>query len=354
MTRRDGHITLFTRLITAPDATDGAVGPDGAVGAPRDSGAGSFARVRGRAREAEAAGIDALLLHDRQSAAHDPADAPHFEAGTLTAALAVCTRTVGLVASVSTEHTLPYHAARVLATADHLSPGRAGWQPVTGADPDAAANYGRDDRASASMRRSRASEFVTVLTGLWDSFDDDAFRRDRESGVYFTPEKLHALDHEGQYFDVAGPLNIARPPQGHPVLVHRPADAEDLALAARIADVVLLPAQDGQDPARVRESVREGARAAGRDADDIAVLLDFPVDGRPGGADRLRALFEAGAADGFTLLAPAGPAGASHEAVLALVAEVRGASGGRPAVPDGATLRERLGLPRPAGRYRTA
>ncbi|MCX4695653.1 LLM class flavin-dependent oxidoreductase [Streptomyces sp. NBC_01408] len=345
MTQRDGRITLFTRLITGPGAADGA---------SPDSGAGSFARVRGRAREAEAAGIDALLLHDRQSAAHDPADDPHFEAGTLAAALAVCTRTVGLVASISTEHTLPYHAARVLATADHLAPGRAGWQPLTGADPDAAANYSRTDRASADARRSRASEFVTVLTGLWDSFDDDAFRRDRESGVYFTPEKLHALDHKGEYFDVAGPLNIARPPQGHPVLVHRARDADDLALAARIADVVLLPAQDDQSPARVRESVREQARAAGRDAGDIAVLLDIPVDGSPGAADQLRALFDAGAADGFTLLAPAGPAGASHDAVLALAAEVRGEGGGQPSAPAEATLRERLGLPRPAGRYHTA
>ncbi|MGW7460236.1 LLM class flavin-dependent oxidoreductase [Streptomyces sp. NPDC054797] len=344
MSQSDGRLTLFTRLITAPGAADGA---------SPDSGAGSFARVRDRAREAEAAGIDALLLHDRQSAAHDPADGPYFEAGTLAAALAVCTRTVGLVASMSTEHTLPYHAARILATADHLSAGRAGWQPLTGADPDAAANYSRPDRVSAAARCSRAAEFVTVLTGLWDSFDDDAFRRDRESGVYFTPEKLHALDHQGEHFDVAGPLNIARPPQGHPVLVHRVRDADDLALAARVADVVLVPAQDDLSPARVRESVREQARAAGRDADDVAVLLDVPVDGSPGAADRLLALFDAGAADGFTLLAPTGPAGGAHAAVLALAAEVRREGGGRPSAPAEATLRGRLGLPRPAGRYHT-
>ncbi|MET9610661.1 LLM class flavin-dependent oxidoreductase [Streptomyces sp. NPDC006512] len=344
MTQRDGRITLFTRLITAPGTADGA--RPGAAARP-------FTRVRDRAREAEAAGIDALLLHDRQSAGHDAADEPYFEAGTLAAALAVRTRTVGLVTSVSTEHALPYHAARVLATADHLAPGRAGWQPLTGADPDAAANYSRPQAAPTAARLARASEFVTVLTGLWDSFDDDAFRRDRESGVYFTPEKLHALDHKGEYFDVAGPLNIARPPQGNPVLVHRPRDAEELALAARIADVVLLPAQDGQGPDRARESVREQVRAAGRDADDVAVLLDVRVDGGAGTAERLRSLFDAGAADGFTLLAPAGPAEASHEAVLALAAEVRGADGGPPAALPGATLRERLGLPRPAGRHRT-
>lgn len=127
-----------------------------------------------------------------------------------------------------------------------------------------------------------------------------------------------------------------------------------IALAARIADVVLLTVQGDRNPAGARESVREQARAAGRDADEIAVLLDVPVDGSPGAADRFRALFDAGAADGFTLLAPAGPAGASHEAVLALAAEVRGAGGGKPSAPAGATLRERLGLPRPAGRHQTA
>ncbi|MEV6668964.1 LLM class flavin-dependent oxidoreductase [Streptomyces sp. NPDC051162] len=338
MTQRADHITLFTRLITAPSA-----------------GADAFARVRGRAREAEAAGIDALLLHDSQSAASDPAEDPHFEAGTLAGALAVSTRSVGLVAAISTEHALPYHVARVLATVDHLTPGRAGWQPLTGADPGAAANYGRADRPSAAAaRHSRAAEFTAVLTGLWDSFEDDAFRRDRASGVYFTPEKLHALDHKGEHFDVAGPLNIARPPQGHPLLVHRAVDADDIAFAARVADAVLLPVRDGEDPARLREAVREQARAAGRAADDIAVLLDWQVDGGPDEAGRLRALFAAGAADGFTLLAPAGPAEAAHEAVLALATAVRGDDREPPAAAEGATLRDRLGLPRPADRRRAA
>lgn len=334
MTQRADHITLFTQLITDP-GTD----------------AGVFARARDRARGAEAAGIDALLLHDSQSAATAPAEDPHFEAGTLAGALAVSTRAVGLVAAMSTEHALPYHVARVLATVDHLTPGRAGWQPLTGADPAAAANYGRaDGPSSAAARRSRAAEFTAVLTGLWDSFDDDAFRRDRESGVYFTPEKLHALDHRGEHFDVAGPLNIARPPQGHPLLVHRPADADDIAFAARVADVVLLTVPDGEDPARLREAVREQARAAGRDADGIAVLIDWRVDGGPDEAERLRALFAAGAADGFTLLAPAGPAEAAHEAVLSLATAVRAGGHAPTATREGTTLRDRLGLPRPADR----
>ncbi|MFI1227532.1 MULTISPECIES: LLM class flavin-dependent oxidoreductase [unclassified Streptomyces] len=346
MSRSDGHITLFTRLITAPGA------PDGSSRGPAVRG---LTRVHDRAREAERVGIDALLLHDRQSAAHDPAESPYFEAGTLAGALAVCTRTVGLVAAVSTEHALPYHLARTLATIDHFSAGRAGWQPITVADPDASANYSRSGSESAAGRRSRAEEFITVLSGLWDSFEDDAFRRDRGSGVYFTPEKLHALDHRGPHFDVAGPLNIARPPQGHPLLVHRPADADDLAFAARTADVVLLPAQDGQEATRIRKSVRDQARSAGRDADAIAVLLDWPVDGSTDAARRLRRLFEAGAADGFTLLAPTGAAGPAHDAVLALAAEVRADEAPwTQTAPAGGTLRDRLALPRPAGRHRTA
>lgn len=336
MTRRDGRIPLFTRLLTAA-----ATGEDGAP----------FTEVLGRAREAEAAGIDALLLHDRQSAAPDPADAPHFESGTLTAALAVGTRGIGLVTTVCTEQALPYHAARALATADHLTHGRAGWQPFTGADPAAAANYTHAGSASATERRARAQEFTEVLTGLWDSFDDDAFVRDRASAAYFVPEKMHVLDHEGDHFDVAGPLNIARPPQGHLPLIHRVADDDDLALAARIADVVMAPADSG--PA-VRTGVRDLARRAGRDPDTLVVLLDRRVDAAPGAAAELRALVDAGAADGFTLLAPSGPAGAAHEAVLALAAEVRAAEPAAPAAAAAPTLRARLGLPRPAGRYRAA
>ncbi|WP_052411910.1 LLM class flavin-dependent oxidoreductase [Streptomyces sp. NRRL S-118] len=333
MTRRDGRIPLFTRLLTAA-----ATGEDGAP----------FAEVLGRARQAEAAGIDALLLHDRQSAAPDPADAPHFESGTLTAALAARTRGIGLVTTICTEQALPYHAARVLATADHLTHGRAGWQPLTHADPAAADNYTRAGSASAAERRARAAEFTEVLTGLWDSFDDDAFVRDRASAAYFVPEKLHTLDHKGDHFDVAGPLNIARPPQGHLPLVHRVADADDLALAARIADVVLAPADSG--PA-VRRTVRDLARQAGRDPDTLVVLLDRPVGDTPGTAAELRALVDTGAADGFTLIAPPGPADAAHEAVLALAAEVRAAA---PPSAPAPTLRARLGLPRPAGRYRSA
>ncbi|PCG81170.1 hypothetical protein CIB93_36855 [Streptomyces sp. WZ.A104] len=344
MTQHDGRITLFAPLVTATDTgnTDG-----------RDTADSPFTEVRGRAGEAEAAGIDALLLHDSQSG-----ERTHFEAGTLASALAVCTRTVGLVAAISTEHALPYHVARVLATVDHLTAGRAGWQPMTGGDPDAVANYHGNGSGSASARRSRAVEFTTVLRGLWDSFDDDAFVRDRDSALYFTPEKLHPLDHRGEHFDVAGPLNIARPPQGHPLLVHRvtdTSDSDDLALAARFADVVLLPAQSGQEAARVREAVHERARAAGRSTGGIAVLLDWPVEGGPEEAGRLTRLYDAGAADGFTLVTPAGAAGPAHKAVLALAADVRAKEGRtRPTARPGATLRERLNLPRPASRYETA
>lgn len=340
----DRHIPLFTVLITAADGQDGP--------GPKAAGA-SFPLVRERALAAEAAGIDALLLSDRQSTPPDPADGPRFEAGTLAAALAVCTGRVGIVPAISTEHALPYHVARTVATVDHLTAGRAGWQPLHSADADAAANYHRSGSAPAADRRSRAEEFATVLTGLWDSFDDDAFVKDRASATYFVPERMHQLDHKGRYFDVAGPLNIARPPQGHPPLVHRVTDTEDIGLAARIADVVLLAAQPGDDAARVRSTIREEARAAGRDADEIAVLLDLPVDHGSGSTDLLHDLVDAGAADGFTLLAPTSPADAAQDAVLSLTAAVRGSRPAAAAPPAAATLRERLGLPRPAGLHQS-
>ncbi|MFK0255998.1 LLM class flavin-dependent oxidoreductase [Streptomyces sp. NPDC090445] len=341
MTRSDGRIPLFTRLITA--ARPAGAGAQG-------SGDTSFAQVRRRAREAEAAGIDALLLADRHAAAPDPADDPHFEAGTLAAALAVSTTSVGIVPSVCTEHAFPYHVARALATLDHLGAGRGGWQPLVHADPDAAANYHREP-STAPERHARATEFAEVLTGLWDSFDDDAFLRDRASGAYFVPERLHALDHAGEYFDVAGPLNIARPPQAHPPLVQRATDPGELALAARIANVVLLPAHSAGEAKAVRDDLREQARRAGRNPDEVLVLLDWPADGATGAADDLLAVYEAEGADGFTLYAPSPDPDAAHDAVLSLAAEVRRTNGG-PATPPGpATLRDRLGLTRPAGRH---
>ena len=161
-----------------------------------------------------------------------------FEPFTLLSALAAATERIGLVATASTTFDEPYHVARRFASLDHISGGRAGWNIVTTANPDAALNFGYDEQIDHDARYARAREFYDVVTGLWDSFADDAFVRDVESGIYFDPDKLHVLDHKGQHFSVRGPLNIARPVQGWPVIVQAGASEAGRQLAAETAEVI--------------------------------------------------------------------------------------------------------------------
>jgi alkanesulfonate monooxygenase len=164
-----------------------------------------------------------------------------FEPFTLLSALAMVTEHLGLIATGSTTFDAPYHVARRFASLDHLSGGRAGWNIVTTSNPDAALNFGMDDHMEHSERYRRAREFYDVVTGLWDSFADDAFIRDPESGLYFDPDKLHVLNHKGPYLSVRGPLNIARPVQGWPVIVQAGASDSGRDLAAETAEAVFTP-----------------------------------------------------------------------------------------------------------------
>lgn len=162
-----------------------------------------------------------------------------FEPFTLLSALAAVTSRIGLVATASTTFDEPYHVARRFASLDHLSNGRAGWNIVTTSNPDAARNFGREEQPDHAERYGRAREFYDVVTGLWDSFSDDAFIRDVDSGLFFDPDKMHVLDHKGPEFSVRGPLNIARPVQGWPVIVQAGASEPGRQLAAETAEVVL-------------------------------------------------------------------------------------------------------------------
>ena len=139
-----------------------------------------------------------------------------FEPLTLLAALAGVTEHLGLIATASTTYEQPYHVARKFASLDHLSGGRAGWNLVTTANPQAALNFGLDEHVEHGERYRRAREFFDVVTGLWDSWADDAFIRDVEAGIYFDPDKLHVLAHKGAHFAVRGPLMRPRPAQGEP------------------------------------------------------------------------------------------------------------------------------------------
>jgi N-acetyl-S-(2-succino)cysteine monooxygenase len=165
----------------------------------------------------------------------------YFDPLTLLPALAAVTTHIGLCATATTSYNEPYHVARKFASLDLISNGRAGWNVVTSSATNEAYNFGRDEHYAHGERYDRSVEFVEVVKGLWDSWDDDAFLRDRSTGVYFDPAKIHALNHKGEHFKVQGPLNVARPPQGHPVLFQAGSSDTGRETAARFAEGVFTP-----------------------------------------------------------------------------------------------------------------
>jgi len=205
----------------------------------------NFGHLKRFAQKLEAGKFDAFFMADHLAVLNMPVEAlkrshtvTSFEPFTLLSALAGATEHIGLVATASTTFDAPYHIARRFASLDHISGGRAGWNIVTTSNPDAALNFGLDEHLEHDERYDRAREFFDVVTGLWDSFADDAFIRDRESGLYFDPGKLHVLNHKGPHLSVRGPLNIARPPQGWPVIVQAGASEAGRQLAAETAELV--------------------------------------------------------------------------------------------------------------------
>jgi alkanesulfonate monooxygenase len=173
------------------------------------------------AQAAERAKFDLVFLADAvatrdgnlEGLSRWPQYMAYFEPLTLMSALAAVTSRIGLVMTATTSYNEPYHIARKFASLDHISAGRAGWNVVTSSNASEAFNFGRDEHIAHAERYDRASEFVQVVKRLWDSYDDDAFVRDRASGRYFEPSKLHILNHKGTHFSVRGPLNVARPPR---------------------------------------------------------------------------------------------------------------------------------------------
>jgi len=165
----------------------------------------------------------------------------YFDPLTLLPALAAVTEHIGLVATATTSYNEPYHIARKFASLDHISGGRAGWNVVTSSNLSEAYNFGREAHYEHGERYDRAVEFVEIVKGLWDSWEDDAFLRDRTAARYFDPAKLHVLNHKGKHFSVRGPLNVARPPQGHPVLFQAGSSDIGREVAARFAEGVFTP-----------------------------------------------------------------------------------------------------------------
>ena len=205
----------------------------------------NFGHLKRFAQTLERAKFDAFFMADHLAVLNMPIDSlkrshtvTSFDPLTLLPALAAVTERIGLVATASTTFDQPYHIARKFASLDHISGGRAGWNLVTTSNPDAALNFGLEDHMEHGERYKRAREFFDVVTGLWDSWADDAFVRDVESGIFFDPDKLHVLNHKGEYLSVRGPLNIARPIQGWPVIVQAGASDAGRQIAAETAEAV--------------------------------------------------------------------------------------------------------------------
>ena len=206
-----------------------------------------------------------------------------FDPLTLLPALAVVTRHIGLVATASTTYNDAYHIARKFASLDHISNGRAGWNVVTSANPHEAANFGFEQHMEHEDRYRRAREFYDVVTGLWDSWADDAFIRDQASGVFFEPDKVHVLDHHGEFLDVRGPLNVARPVQGWPLIVQAGASDAGRQLAAETAEMVFAGVNEIEDGRRYYADVKSRAARYGRDPEHIKILPGaFVVVGESG------------------------------------------------------------------------
>ncbi len=212
------------------------------------------------------AGVDDLETLSRST------KASHFEPFTLLSALAAVTRRIGLVATCATTYNEPYTVARMFASLDHLSGGRAGWNFVTGANKEDALNFSHKEHVPHAQRYDRAEEFADIVRGLWDSFDDDAFLRDKASGRFFDPAKLHILNHKEKHFSVRGPLSMARPPQGHPVLVQAGKSEPAREVSARVADAVFTSQTCIEDAQKFYADVKGRLAKYGRSPDDLKIM----------------------------------------------------------------------------------
>jgi FMN-dependent oxidoreductase (nitrilotriacetate monooxygenase family) len=256
-----------------------------------------FTHYKRLAQIAEAAKFDALFVADSVAAATGGiasrmARSDHFEPLTLLSALSVVTEHIGLIATATTSYNEPYHVARKFASLDHLSGGRAGWNLVTSDNAAEAQNFGRDEHLGHGERYSRAREFHQVVTGLWDSWEDDAFVRDKASGSYYDPTKLHVLEHVGEHFRVKGPLNVARSPQGQPVIIQAGSSEAGRELAAQTAEVVFTAQASLAGAQAFYTDLKGRLRHYGRHADSLKIMPGvFVVVGQS--QDEAREKFEA-------------------------------------------------------------
>ena len=233
-----------------------------------------------RAKLAERAKFDLLFIVDSQFITEN--SPPHYlsrlEPLTLLSAVATHTSHLGLVGTITTSYNSPFNVARRLGSLDHISRGRAGWNVVTSGDAGTAGNYSLDEHYDYDTRYGRASEHVKIARGLWDSYEADAFVRDRETGVFLDPAKLHTLDHGGTYFSVKGPLNLERPPQGQPVIFQAGDSEQGRDLGAEVGEGIFTHAASIEQGKAFYDDIKGRAvNKYGRDPDDIVILPGISI-----------------------------------------------------------------------------
>lgn len=239
----------------------------------------SLAAIQRFIRSLEAAKFDYFFMADHLGVLNLPRQAlmrshtvTSFEPFTLLSALAGVTERIGLVATASTTYDEPFHVARRFASLDHISGGRTGWNVVTTSNPDSSRNFGLETQPDHAARYHRAREFHDVVTGLWDSFADDAFVMDAAKGIYFDPARMRALNHKGEHFSVTGPLNIARPVQGWPVIFQAGASDPGRQLAAETAEAVFAAESTLEGSKAYYDDVKGRAAMVGRNPDHIKIM----------------------------------------------------------------------------------
>jgi FMN-dependent oxidoreductase (nitrilotriacetate monooxygenase family) len=367
----------------------------------RADGAYDVGFIQDVTRHVEDAKFDFLFLGDRlvtdpALAKTNPAQMSRLEPFTAGSAIAAATSKIGIVVTANPTYYDPYTVARLFASLDHLSHGRASWNLVTGADALAAGNFSRPEHWETEKRYDWADEFVDVVRALWDSWEDDALVWDRDSGRAVTESKVHSINHHGPYFDVDGPLNVTRPPQGQVVLLHAGTSDRSRELGAREADVIFAQGPDIKAAREYYADVKERAARYGRSPDEIHILPGLSVivaettreavairdrlngllpvvdskpevrDGALGQASRPRddwgftgnttevadyieEWFVTKAADGFNLFPPFVPG--SVEAFTELVVPELQKRGLYRTEYTGSTFRDHLGLAKPSNRF---
>ena len=234
----------------------------------------SLAVYQEQAATAERGKFDFLFVADSLSITEK--SSPHylnrFEPLTILSALAATTSHIGLVGTLTVSYSEPFNVARQFSSLDHISGGRAGWNVVTSWLGDTAANFSKTEHPPHAVRYRIAAEYLDVVQGLWDSWEDDAHVADKESGVFVDPDRLHRLDHQGEFFQVRGPLNIKRSRQGQPVIFQAGASDDGRAFAAKHAELIFTHAETLEEAQAYYADVKARARGFGRDPDQLFIL----------------------------------------------------------------------------------